>query len=80
MARTRGGMIGNQDRGLGRDRGRGKARGRGRGRDVQLEGIRLVKISNVPDRSRMSIGESSQSSASVGNERGDRQNVRAASP
>ena len=34
MARTRGRMIGNQDRGLSRDRGRGRARGRGRGREV----------------------------------------------
>ena len=80
MARTRGRMIGNQDRGLGRDRGRGRARGRGRGRDVQPDGIRLVEIANLPNRSQMSIRESSPSSASFGNERGDRPNVRADSP
>ena len=80
MARTKGGMIGNQNRGYGRERGRGRARGRGRGRDVQYEDIRLVEIADVPARSQISIRESSPSSASVGNERGDRQNVRAASP
>ena len=47
MARTRGRMIGNQDRGLGRNRGRA----RGRGRDVQSDCVRLVEIAAVPVRS-----------------------------
>ena len=75
MARTRGGMIGNQDRGRGRDHSSGRATGRGRRRDVKPNGVRLVEIANVPDRCRMSIGESSPSSASIGNKRGNRPNV-----
>ena len=80
MVRTRDGMIGNQNRGHGREHGRGRARGRGRGRDVQSEDIRLVEIADVPARSQMSIRELFPSSTSVGNERGDRPNVHAASP
>ena len=68
MARTKGGMIENQNRG----RGRGRARGRGRGLGVQSEDVRLIERADVPVRSQMSIRESSPSSASVGNERGDR--------
>ena len=76
MVRTRGRMIGNHNRG----RGRGRARGRGRGLGVQSEDVMLIERANEPVRSQMFISELSPSSASVGNERGDRQNVRAASP
>ena len=76
MARTRGGMIENQNRG----RGRGRARGRGRGIGVQPEDVMLIERADVHVRSQMSLKESSPSSASVGNERGERLNVWAASP
>ena len=76
MARTRGGMIENQNRG----RGRGRARGRGRGIGVLSKDVMLIERVDVSIRSQMSIRESSPSSASVGNERCDTPNVRAASP
>ena len=76
MTRTRGGMIGSQNRG----RGRGRARGRGGGLGVQSEDVILIERADVSVRSQMSIRESSPSSASVDNERGTSQNVRAASP
>ena len=75
MARTRGGLLGNQDRGV--ERGRGKARGRGKGRDVQPDRVRLVDLANVPTRSRTSQRESSPSLALIGNERDDIPDVRA---
>ena len=71
MARTRGGMIENQNRG----HGRGRARGKGRGFGVQSEDIRLIERADIPARSQMSIRESPPSSTSVGNERGDRQYI-----
>ena len=47
MARTRGGMIKNQNRG----RGRGRARGRERGIGVQCEDVMLIERADVPVRS-----------------------------
>ena len=76
MVSTRGGMTESLNRG----RGRGRARGRGRGLGIQSEDVMLIERADVPVRSQMSIRESSPSSASVGNKRGDRQNVRAVSP
>ena len=74
MVRTRGGMTESQNRG----RGRGRARVRGRVVGVQSEDVRIERA-DVSVRNQMPIRESSPSSASVGNERSDRQNVRAAS-
>ena len=74
MVRTRGGMIESQNRGI----GRGRVRGRGRVLGVQSEDVRIERA-DVSVRNQMPIRESSPSSASVGNERSDRQNVRAAS-
>ena len=75
MARTRGGGIGIPNRG----RGRGRPRGRGRGRGVQPEDVRLIERAEISVRSQRSVRESSPSSASIRNEGGNRQNVRAAS-
>ena len=75
MARTRGGMTENQNRGI----GRGRARGRGRVVGVQSEDVRMVDRADVPARRQVPIRESPPSSASVGNERGDEPNVRAVS-
>ena len=77
MARIRGGLVGNQDRG--HRQGCGRGRGRGRGRDVQLDTVRLVELANIPTRSRTSLRESSPSSASVGNEGDDFHDVQTGS-
>ena len=50
MVRTKGGLIGNQGRGV--ERGCGRARDRGRGCEVQPNRGRLVELANVPMRSR----------------------------
>ena len=75
MARTRGGMSESQNRSI----GRGRARGRGRVLGVHSEEVRRIERADVSARSQMPIRESSPSSASVGNERSDRPNVRAVS-
>ena len=49
MVRTRGGMIGNQNRG----HGRGRARGRGRGLGVQSKDVMLIEKADVPVRSQL---------------------------
>ena len=68
-------MTESQNRGI----GRGRVRGRGRVLGVQSEDVRRVERADVSARSQMPIRESSPSSASVGNERSDRPNVRAVS-
>ena len=75
MVRTRGGMTESQNRGI----GRGRVRGRGRVLGVQSEDVRMIERADVSVSNQMPIRESSPSSASVGNERSDRQNVHAAS-
>ena len=67
-------MNESQNRGV----GRGRARGRGRVLGVQSEDVRIERA-DVSVRNQMPIRESSPSSASVGNERSARPNVRAAS-
>ena len=65
MARTRGGLVGNHDRG----------RDRGRGHEFQSGRVRLVELANISTRGRALLQASSPSSASIGNERDDILNV-----